>query len=60
VEFTQRGANVPYFTGPGGITPQIAPNLYYNTGDPTQIVPGFTPDLRKRENRLLFSLLVKL
>ena len=60
VEFTQRGSNVPYFTGPGGITPQLSPNLYYNTGDPTQIVPGFTPDLRKHENRLLFSLLVKL
>ena len=60
VEFTQRGASVPYFTGPGGITPQVTPGLYVNTGDPTQIVPGFTPDLRKRENRLLFSLLVKL
>ncbi|HEV3331964.1 MAG TPA: outer membrane beta-barrel protein [Bryobacteraceae bacterium] len=60
VEFTQRGANVPYFTGPGGITPQVAPGVYYNTGDPTQIIPGFTPDLRKHENRLLFSLLVKL
>jgi Putative beta-barrel porin-2, OmpL-like. bbp2 len=60
VEFTQRGANVPYFTGPGGITPQVTPGLYVNTGDPTAIVPGFTPDLRKHENRLLFSLLVKL
>jgi len=60
VEFTQRGATVPYFTGTGGITPQVGPNLYYNTGDPTAIVPGFTPDLRKHENRLLFSLLVKL
>jgi hypothetical protein len=60
VEFTQRGANVPYFTGPGGITPQVTPGLYVNTGDPTQIIPGFSPDLRKHENRLLFSLLVKL
>ena len=60
VEFTQRGSNVPYFTGPGGITPQVTPGLYYNTGDPTQMIPGFTPDLRKHENRLLFSLMVKL
>jgi hypothetical protein len=60
VEFTQRGANVPYFSGPGGITPQVSPGLYVNTGDPTQIVPGFSPDLRKQERRFIFSLMVKL
>jgi hypothetical protein len=60
VEFTQRGSNVPYFAGPGGITPQVAPGLYQNTGDPTQIVPGFTPDLVKQERRWIFSLMVKL
>jgi hypothetical protein len=60
VEFTQRGANVPYFTGQGGITPQVTPGLYVNTGDPTQIIPGFTPDLRKQERRWIFSLMVKL
>ena len=27
VEFAQRGANVPYFSGPGGITPQVTPGL---------------------------------
>jgi hypothetical protein len=59
-EFTQRGSNVPYFTGPGGITPQVTPGLYVNTADPTVIIPGFTPDLRKRENRITFSLMVKL
>jgi len=60
VEFTQRGTNVPYFVGPGGITPQVTPGLYVNTGDPTQIIPGFTPDLRKQERRWIFSLMVKL
>ncbi len=60
VEFTQRGSNVPYFTGPGGITPQVTPGVYVNTGDPTQIIPGFTPDLRKQERRWIFSLMVKL
>jgi len=60
VEFTQRGANVPVFGGPGGITPQLTPGLYVNTGDPTQIIPGFTPDLRKQERRFIFSLMVKL
>jgi hypothetical protein len=59
-EFTQRGANVPYFSGPGGITPQVTPGLYINTGDPTQFVPGFGPDLRKQERRWIFSLMVKL
>jgi len=60
VEFTQRGANVPYFSGPGGITPQVTPGLYVNTGDPTAIVPGFSPDLRKQERRFIFSVMVKL
>jgi len=60
VEFTQRGSNVPYFTGPGGITPQTTPGLYVNTGDPTQIISGFTPDLRKQERRWIFALMVKL
>lgn len=60
VEFTQRGSNVPYFTGPGGITPQVTPGAYVNTGDPTQIIPGFLPDMRKQERRLIFALMVKL
>jgi hypothetical protein len=60
VEFTQRGTSVPYFTGPGGITPQLTPGTYVNTGDPTQIIPGFTPDLRKQERRWIFALMVKL
>jgi len=60
VEFTQRGANVPVFTGPGGITPQQAPGLYVNEGPLGSFVPGFTPDLRKQERRWIFSLMVKL
>ena len=58
-EFTQRGANVPYFTGPGGITPPGGPGSI-NTGDPTQIIPGWSPDLRKHENRWIFAMMVKL
>jgi hypothetical protein len=53
-EFDHRAANVPYFTGPGGITPPGG-----NTGAPGSVVQGFTPDLRKIENRLDLSLLVK-
>jgi hypothetical protein len=60
VEFTQRGSNVPYFVGPGGITPQQAPGLYVNEGAPGSIVPGFTPDLVKQERRWIFSLMVKI
>ena len=54
-EYNHRASNVPYFTGNGGITP-----FGGNTGDPTAIVPGFSPDLRKRENRLIIAILVKL
>jgi hypothetical protein len=60
VEWTQRGSNVPYFTGPGGITPQVTPGTYVNTGPPGSFVPGFSPDLVKQERRWIFSLMVKL
>jgi len=55
LEGNHREANVPYFAGPGGVTP---PNG--NTGPPGSVVPGFTPDLRTVENRIIFALLVKL
>ncbi len=54
-EFDHRAANVPYFSGPGGMTP-----LSGNTGPPGSLVPGFAPDLRKSENRLNIAVLVKL
>ena len=54
-EFDHRAANVPYFAGSGGITPPGG-----NTGAPGSLVPGFVPDLRKRENRFNLALLVKL
>jgi len=53
-EFNHRAANVPYFSGAGGITPPGG-----NTGPPGSVVPGFTPDLRKIENRIIIALLVK-
>jgi hypothetical protein len=37
-EFTQRGSSVPYFTGPGGLTPQATPGTYVNTGNPGSYV----------------------
>jgi hypothetical protein len=54
-EYTHRAANVPYFSGTGGLTPPGG-----NTLDPTQVIPGWFPDLRKRENRIIIALLVKL
>jgi hypothetical protein len=53
-EFDHRAANVPYFSGRGGITPPGG-----NTGAPGSVVPGFTPDLVRDENRLNLAILVK-
>jgi Putative beta-barrel porin-2, OmpL-like. bbp2 len=53
-EFDHRAANVPYFSGPGGITPPGG-----NTGAPGSIVPGWSPDLVKDENRFDLAILVK-
>jgi hypothetical protein len=66
-EFNHRAANVPYFSGAGGVTPPGG-----NTGTPGSMVclSGFTtcagsptdtwfPDLRKTENRFNMAILVK-
>jgi hypothetical protein len=61
-EFDHRAANVPYFSGPGGITPTSCPTpLIGNNicGSPGALVPGFTPDLKKIENRIDLAILVK-
>jgi len=53
-EFDHRAANVPYFSGSGGITPPGG-----NTGAPGSTVPGWSPDLVKDENRFDLAILVK-
>jgi hypothetical protein len=60
-EFDHRAANVPYFSGPGGVTPSCptAPLVENICGSPGAFVPGFTPDLKKIENRINLSILVK-
>ncbi len=60
-EFDHRAANVPYFSGPGGVTPSCptAPIVENICGSPGAFVPGFTPDLKKIENRINLSVLVK-
>jgi hypothetical protein len=55
LEYNHRAANVPYFSGAGGITPPGG-----NTGSLGSLVPGWSPDLRKYENRFTIALLVKL
>ena len=54
VEFDHRHASMPYFAGPGGVTPPGG-----NTGAPGSDVPGWTPDLRQTENRINCAVLVK-
>jgi len=53
-EYNYRAANVPYFSGPGGVTPPGG-----NQGAPGSLVPGWAPDLRRTENRLNMAILVK-
>ena len=58
-EYNHRHANVPYFSGPGGVTPPGG-----NTGPlgSTVILPSgatWFPDLRKTEDRINVSILVK-
>ena len=54
LEYNHRAANVPYFAGPGGVTPPGG-----NTGAPGSLVPGWKPDLRDSENRMTGAILVK-
>jgi hypothetical protein len=55
VELNHRAANVAYFAGSGGITPDVG-----NIGAAGSLVNGFAPDLRKHETRATLALLVKL
>jgi hypothetical protein len=53
-EWGYRHANIPYFAGPGGLTPPGG-----NTGTPAIPVPGWTPDLVNSEGRVNFAIMVK-
>jgi hypothetical protein len=53
IEYDHRASNVPYFSGPGGVTPPGG-----NTGAPGSVVPGFTPDLVKTQNTLDMAIMV--
>ena len=53
-EYNHRADNVPYFSGPGGVTPPGG-----NQGPPGSLVQGWAPDLVNSENRLNMAILVK-
>jgi len=53
-EYNHRHANVPYFSGPGGVTPPGG-----NQGSPGSVVEDWSPDLRHTENRGTMAILVK-
>jgi hypothetical protein len=53
-EFNHRHANVPYWSGPGGVTPPGE-----NNGDPGAVIAGWAPDLRRTEDRATMAILVK-
>jgi hypothetical protein len=53
IEYDHRAANVPYFSGPGGVTPPGG-----NNGDPGALVPGWSPDLVKTQNTLNMAIMV--
>ncbi len=54
-EYNHRAASVPYFTGPGGVTPPGG-----DQGALGSAVTGWSPDLVKTEDRLTAALLVKM
>jgi hypothetical protein len=54
LEYNHRAANVPYFAGPGGVTPPGG-----NQGAPGSFVPGWAPDLVNSENRVTAAFLLK-
>ncbi len=53
-ELNHRRANVPYWSGPGGMTPPGG-----NNGNPGATIAGWQPDLRKTEDRATMAILVK-
>ena len=55
LEFNHRFADVPYFSGAGGVTPPGG-----NQGAPGSMVTGWQPDLVTSENRITAALMIKL
>jgi hypothetical protein len=71
IEYNHRAASVPYFAGPGGMSPPGEGNTVNGsettvcppggaTCAPGAAIPGWSPDLRTSEDRINCALLVKL
>ena len=60
LEYTHRGASVPYFEGHGGLTPPNGAGSFVDQGPPGSAVAGWVPDLVKHEDRAALALLVRL
>ena len=65
LELVHREANVPYFAGAGGMTPQVGPGNFQNVGAPGSAAANFdgtpfVPDLQKHETRIDYALMVKM
>jgi hypothetical protein len=56
LEYNHRWASVPYFAGPGGMTPPSGVTFNPATGTFTN---GWSPDLRASEDRLTAAMLVR-
>jgi hypothetical protein len=54
-EYTHRAANVPYFAGPGGVTPPGG-----NQGAPGSSVANWAPDLQKAEDRVMGAIFIRI
>ena len=54
LEYNHRAANVPYFSGHGGVTPSGG-----NQGSPGSLVAGWQPDLVDSEDRVGAAMLIK-
>lgn len=54
VEFNHRAANVPYFSGPEGVTPPGG-----NQGPAGSEVAGWAPDLVRSENRITAAMMIR-
>jgi hypothetical protein len=54
IEYNHRWASVPYFSGPGGVTPPGG-----NQGLQGSMVAGWRPDLRSTEDRVTAAMMVR-
>lgn len=61
LEYNHRQADVPYFAGPGGVTPPDSSGAPVNSSTSGVAVPaGWHPDLVKSEDRLTAAMLIRL